>query len=209
MGLGIGIGSLAACIRSDPEIADILRTDFARINLVLTENGLPRHDEPESLPPIHSRAPAGSLGYSWLPHFARAVAYARQAPAEFTPVDREDPAADRRLDRERSVAMDSHVICHSESEGYYVPVDFRDPIYDDRVAGGVLGSSQRAVAELVAVAPLLGVPLRSGALGDRTARAIAREPDGAHPCWRERRVWLKFFEAARNSVAFGTAISLG
>jgi hypothetical protein len=209
MGLGIDVGALASASGADPETAEVLRADFAVIAKLLQENGLPPHHEPESLPPIRSRAPSGSLPYAWLPYFGRAIAYARQAPNEFTPLGRGDPAADRRLDRERSVAMDSHIICHSDCEGYYVPVDFRDPIYDDRAVGRVLGSSQRVLAELVLAAPLLGIPLRSGELSDEAAREIAEELEGAHPCWRERRVWLKFFEAARNSVAFGTAIVFG
>jgi hypothetical protein len=210
MGLGIGVGSLAELIASgDLESVDVFRAAFAQINQVLAENGLPPHHEPESLPPLRSRARTGSLGYTWLPYFARAIAYARQAPTEFTPVGKEDPAADRRLDRERSVAMDSHIICHSDCEGFYVPVDFTDPIYDDRIWGEVLGSSQRALAELVLAAPLLGIPLRRGKLSDKAARLIAEEEDGTHPCWRERRVWLKFFEAAHNSIALGTAISFG
>jgi hypothetical protein len=105
--------------------------------------------------------------------------------------------------------MDSHIICHSDVEGFYVPIDFRDPIYDDRIWGEWLGSSQRALAELVLAAPLLGIPLRKGRLSDKAARLIAEEEDDAHPCWRERRVWLKFFEAARLSVEYGTAISFG
>jgi hypothetical protein len=210
MGLGIGVGSLAYLIDiGDLESADYLRADFAQINLVLAENELPPHHEPESLPTISSRSPPGQLGYSFLPFFVRAIAYARQAPEEFTPVGEEDPAEDRLLDRELSVEMDSHIICHSECEGYYVPVDFPDPICDDRVLGGWLGSSQGALAELVLAAPLLAIPLRKGKLSDKAARVLAEEDEGAHPCWRERRVWLKFFEAARNSIAFGTAISFG
>jgi hypothetical protein len=210
MGLGIGVGSLAELIEiGDLESADYLRADFAQINQVLAENGFPPHHEPESLPAISSRSPPGQLGYSFLPFFVRAIAYARQAPKEFTPVGKEDPAKDKRLDRELSVKMDSHIICHSECEGYYVPVDFPNPICDDRVLGGWLGSSQGALAELVLAAPLLEIPLRKGKLSDKAARVIAEEDEGACPCWRERRVWLKFFEAARNSIAFGTAISFG
>jgi hypothetical protein len=52
------------------------------------------------------------------------------------------------------------------------------------------------LAELVLAAPLLRVPVRDGELSDEAARVIAEESDGAHPCRRERRVWLKFFEAA-------------
>jgi hypothetical protein len=182
MGLGIGVGSLAECVAiNDTEGIDVFRGAFAQINQVLAEKGLPLHHEPESLLPIHTRARPGSLGYTWLPYFARAIAYARQAPTEFTPVGREDPAADRRLDRERSVAMDSHIICHSDCEGFYVPIDFRHPIYDDRIWGEVLGSSQRALAELVLAAPLLGIPLRKG---NGFPAALARELDRSR--WRRR-----------------------
>jgi hypothetical protein len=210
MGLGIGVGSLACCMDSDAETAEVLRADFEMVNRVLAEQGLPPHQEPEALPPLALRAPAGSLPTAWLPYLARAIAYARQAPGEFRPArEGEDPAKDRRLDRERSVAMASHVICHSDSEGFYVPIDFPEPIHDDRVVGGVLGSSQRALAELVLAAPLLGVPLRDGELSDEAARAIAEETRGAHPCWRERQVWLKLFEAARLSVQLRTAVVFG
>jgi hypothetical protein len=141
-------------------------------------------------------------------YLARAVAYARNAPKQFTPVDG-DPKDDPHLEREFTVDMDSHVICHSDVEGFYVPIDFRHPIFDDHIWGGWLGSSQRALAELVRTAPLLEIPLRKGKLSDKEAKLIAEEKDRAHPCWRERRVWLKFFEAARHSIDFGTAISFG
>jgi hypothetical protein len=211
MGLSIGVGSLAQNIfLGDLEGVDVFREAFARINLVLAEKGLPPHHEPESLPRVpRSRAFPEQLGYSYYNFLARAIAYARQAPKEFTPVGDNDPKEDRRLEHEFTVYMDSHIICHSDVEGFYVPVDFHNPIYDDRIWGEWLGSSQRALAELVLAAPLLGIPLRKGKLSDKAARLIAEEDDGAHPCWRERRVWLKFFEAACHSIAFGTAISFG
>jgi hypothetical protein len=40
-------------------------------------------------------------------------------------------------------------------------------------------------------------------------RVIPLEPRDAHPCWRERKVWLKFFEAAWLSLEFGTGVVFG
>src|SRR5262249_30986520 len=54
-----------------------------------------------------------------------------------------------------------HLIVHSDAEGFYVPVDFERPIVvDDGVplAGGMLGSTQRLLAECLELADALGVP---------------------------------------------------
>ncbi len=49
-----------------------------------------------------------------------------------------------------------------------------------------VGSSPRALAELVLTAPLLGIPLKRKKLSDKQAQALAQEEREAHPCWRER-----------------------
>ena len=40
--------------------------------------------------------------------------------------------------------FDSHLLCHSDCEGFYLPIDFADVIVDAknqmRIAGGLLGS---------------------------------------------------------------------
>ncbi len=102
--------------------------------------------------------------------------------------------------------MDSHLICHSDCEGYYVPVDFPDPLYDDTDAlvGGIVGSSQAAMRELVQVAPLLNIRLRNGALSNAQAKEIADEDGG--PLYIERQVWLQLYEAFRLSIEHGTAV---
>src|SRR5262245_48296494 len=79
---------------------------------VLAEHGLPPHQEPEALPPPGVRAARVAP--------LRLVAVLRPGHRLRPAREGEDPAKDRRLDRERSVAMDSHVICHSDSEGFYV-----------------------------------------------------------------------------------------
>jgi hypothetical protein len=93
-----------------------------------------------------------------------------------------------------------------------VPIDFPDFLCDDReggLAGRLLGSSQRALQELGLTAPLLGIPLEGQKLSDEAARAVAREPDGSHPFWIERKVWLSMFEAFRLSVEYKCAVVYG
>jgi hypothetical protein len=225
MGLSISVGALAFCLEHDAEGADWLRKDFKEVNRVLAAHGLPPHVEPESLPPTPSQPELtfdrglrrgmwlSGMPYSWLHYLRRAVAFARQAPGEFHPVpDGEDPSRDERIDRELSVLMDSHVICHSDCEGFYVPIDFPEPLYDDRddgVTGGIIGSSQRALQELLQAAPLLGIPTQDGVLTNEDAMAIIQEKEGSHPLWIERHAWLYFFDRLRESLALRSAIVFG
>jgi hypothetical protein len=210
MGLAVCIGALADLLENDPEGADWLRKDFEVVNRVLADHGLPAHVEPEIPPTLDDRSGLGSFPYSWLHYLRRAVAFARQAPGEFCPVKEGDnPADDERIDRELSVYLASHFICHSDCEGFYVPIDFPEPLYDDdrdELVGGVLGSSQRAMQELIQAAPLLSIPLPNGQLSDEVASAIAEEREGASPYWIERQVWLSMFEAFRLSIKTKCAV---
>lgn len=217
MGLDVSVGALAYAVRHGyDEDADHFRRDLAEVNRVLAANGRPPHVEPEVLLPFRDRSDAAGAGqpYSYLHYLRRAVAFARHAPDEFVPVGKwENPADHPLIDDELFLHMDSHLICHSDCEGYYVPQDFPDPLYDDRddgLPGGILGSSQRAVAELVQVAPLLGITLRAGKLSDAEAkRTAAACRAGSHPYEIERYVWLKLFERFRLSVEHGAAVSFG
>jgi hypothetical protein len=108
--------------------------------------------------------------------------------------------------------MDSHVICHSDCGGFYVPMDFPEPLYDDRddsVIGGIVGSSQRALQELIQAAPLLGIPIRDEALTDEDAIAISHEEEGHNPVWIERHAWLYFFARLCESIALRSAVVFG
>jgi len=212
VGLSVSVGSLAFLLNHDEEGAAGTREDLVHVNRVLQANDLPAHVEPEELPELSHRADLGGFPYGWLHYLRRAVAYARQAPREFRPVaEGEDPSQDDRIDRELSVLMDSHLICHSDCEGYYVPIDFPDPLYDDEDAlvGGILGSSQRAQAELIQTAPLLGIDLTDGGPTKTIIDTIRDEEYGAHPLGIERKVWLSLYEKFRLSVEHGTAVVFG
>jgi hypothetical protein len=209
MGLAVSVGVFAEH-KTDPEGLAWVRDGLQQVNRVLAAHGQPLHEEPESLPDLPDRAALGSFPYSMLHYLRRAVAYARRAPDQFCPVtEGSDPTKDERLDREYSVFMDSHFICHSDCEGFYVPIDFAEPLYDDQadgLPGGILGSSQRALQEIRQVAPLLGIPLEGGDLSDAAAKSIADEEDDSGPYWIERQVWLTMFEALRLSVEYKCAV---
>lgn len=214
MSLAISVGVLASGPDADPAVVESDREAFGHVNRVLAENDLPPHDEPEVLPGFPYRGHVISFPYEWFFHLQRAVAYARHAPGEFCPVkEGENPVKDKRVQDEWNTYIDSHVVCHSYSEGFYVPIAFEYPLADSRrengLPGFLLGSSVRALAELRRTAPLLGIPLQEGNLSDDDARILAKEPDGAHPYWIERKAWFSFFEACRYSVEHKCAVMFG
>jgi len=172
MGLGIFVGELAWRLADgrDSEGVEECRRGLAEVNRVLAEHGLPPHVEPELLPNFRSRSRLDHMPYSWIADLHRAIAYARRAPTEFTPVRQgEDSFNDVRVVYERSVARDSHLVCHS-GEGYYVPIDFPRLLDDGRIKGGTVGSSQRALKELIQVAPLLRISIEDNMLPTRRRR---------------------------------------
>ena len=211
MGLAIGVGALADLLKHDAEGAEWLEGGLAAANALLASAGYPAHDEPRSVPRLAPRAGLGSMPYSFLHHLRRAYARRAEDPAWMaTALDEgEDPADDPALE-EQFGALASHLVCHSDAEGFYLPVDFPEPLFADSaqsdVPGGIVGSSQRLLAELVQVAPALGITLRDGRLSDAEADRIdflASSEEGLH---RELSSWLALFEAARLSVEHRTAI---
>jgi hypothetical protein len=210
VGLSISVGYLAFLSREDPEGVAGLREEFAQINRVLEANGLPSHVEPEQLPELIDRSDLHGMPYSWLHYLRRAVAYARQQPEEFAPLTAgEDPSEDDVIEEEQEVFMDSHLVCHSDCDGDYVPVDFDELLWgEDNVPGGILGSSQRALAEVLLAAPLLGIDLIDGG-PTKTIIDTIRGEDRTHPLCIERKVWLCLYEKFRLSVEHKTAVVFG
>jgi hypothetical protein len=212
--LAISVGILAGGPNADPDVAASDREALQHVNRTLAENDLPLHEEPESLPEFPYRGQLISFPYEWLFRLQRAVAFARRAPGEFRPLEYgADPAKDRRLQDEWNTYIDSHLICHSYSEGFYVPIDFGHPLVDSRKEDGlpglILGSSVRGLAELMRTAPLLSIPLKAGVLTDENAKVLAEEPDEAHPYWIERKAWFALFEPFRHSVEYKCAVVFG
>jgi hypothetical protein len=157
MGVAIEVGALADLLQNDEEGAEDVREWLAHANALLAQAGLPQHEEPEELPELEDRGPTGTMPYSYLHHLRRvAVRYRLDPLWKAAPVaDGVDPSEDLLVVRAAS-DLGSHLVAHSDAEGLYVPVDFKTVLVDE-ATGNLLGSSQRLLAELVAVAPCLGI----------------------------------------------------
>ena len=214
MSLEIEVGALASCDSAeDPDTLEYLTRDFELINRALRDAGVALHVEPRVLPELEWRSTYTGFPYSYIHYLRRVVAHALQdADWRATPLaPEEDPTEDPLLLRELE-SLRSHVICHSDVDGYYVPVDFASPIVRDDEnthVGLVLGSSQRVLHELGRAAPALGIELQDGRLSDKEAARIAAEGDESRPLFIEKIVWLTLYEAARLSVEHRTAIRFG
>jgi hypothetical protein len=216
MGLSVSVGLLAFLKTNDPEGVEGLVASFRAVNRVLASHGLPPHNEPETLAEIVDRVPVVSMPYNALHHLRRAVAYAMRPGRQFRPLRKgEQPIEDLVLDGAMS-SFSSHIICHSDGNGFYVPIDFPEPLSDDLpdedpecIEGGILGSSQGGLRELMLAAPLLDIPLVGGQLSDENAKVVCREPVGSHPHWVARQMWLYLHERLRQSVEYQSAVVFG
>lgn len=209
MGLSIEVGLLAFRVSTEPEGAEWLREVFGRVNLLLAQHNLPAHAEPERLPPLHSRARERGFSYSFLHYLRRVAAHAAEDPDWVaTPLpDGEDPARDAVL-AERYYLLDSHLLCHSDSEGFYLPQDFKKVLFgeDEKIPGGMVGSSPALLRELVRMAPALGIRLEESQLTDVEVARLTDLIAGNAGIFRELIVWIALFEAARLSIEHGAAI---
>jgi hypothetical protein len=212
MGLSIEVGYLAeALAEGDPEWIEGFEATLAAVNRVLAAERLPRHVEPRTAPTLASRCSITGFPYSTLHYLRRAYAHRVGDPAwTATAVpDGVDPADDPEVEAQTE-QFDSHLLCHSDAEGWYLPIDFPQVVFaseDDDIPGGMLGSTQRLRAELAVVAPALGIALRlDGELADDEAARLDDAVGDQHPLWREFLAWLALWEAARLSLASGCAI---
>lgn len=207
MGLSITVGMLRS-VAGDAEGVAYFRDAFDALAAALARAGHPGWREPDVARP--RRRPAiDSFPYSFLHYLRRAYALVlRGRPV--TPVAGRLTEADEELILDETSMLSSHLLCHSDTAGYYVPLALGDPLFLDegeRVAGGgMVGSSRALLAELRQVAPAIGVRLEpDGSLSDAEARRLYDTADD-HPFSREQTVWLTLHEACVDSLATGAAI---
>jgi hypothetical protein len=211
MGLAIAVGILADVLENDPEDADWVREELEEVNLVLSERVLPSHVEPEVLPVLNIRGAMDSFPYSFLHYLRRFYAHVKADPSwQPTPIlEDQDPIDDDPFYKEFEIDCNAHLLCHSDAEGYYVPIKFEEVIFDERLTGEMLGSSVRLMDELIQVAPFLNISLTNGYLTDKSAELLAQEDEDSTPFWIERVVWFALHENARLSLEHKTAIHFG
>ncbi|WP_405485817.1 hypothetical protein [Nocardia sp. NBC_00511] len=214
MGLAVATHVYADALESGeyPDELEDHRSQLRALNELLIAENFPPHQEATTRGPATARNHLGSVPYSFVHYLRRAYAHAHENPTEpVTPTEPgEDPAADKAVDT-LTYMFESHLLCHSDCEGYYVPVDFPDILFpedDLGLPGGMVGSSQALLRELHYLAPFLGITLTDGELPDtEIARIHAETADDEHPLYRELVTWLLLHEAARVSVANNTLIT--
>jgi hypothetical protein len=204
MGLEITVGPL----NNDDEGAEYFRRAFARLTKALADSGITWQEPEISGPP----AVAAGFPYSFLNHLRRIFVLVRLGEP-LTPAletDAEHIERDERKIFDEAAMLDSHLLCHADNSGYYIPVDFDDPLFlppeADVDGGGIVGSSQRLLAELIGLAPRLGIDL-----DDEGTLSAAGESELAGleldaPFGAEVFVWLQLYRACRASVGTGQAI---
>ena len=210
MGLAISVGALADLQQEDPEGAQWVQDAMGEANVLLQQAGLPLHTEPAALPERNSRAMLDSFPYSFLHYLRRAYAHAAlDGQWRATPLpEGEEPGEDPVLD-DAMTMFDSHLICHSDCEGFYFPIVFDEVIFADdehALLGGMLGSSYKLREELVTVAPALGIFLLGDVLGDDEAERINARIEAEEGLDRELSAWMAAYEACRLSIEHKTAI---
>lgn len=207
MALAVSVGAVAEMLSIDEEAAAEHRALLDQLSAALADKGVDwREPDDTAVPPMGPHL--AGFPYSCL-HQLRRVLVLLRLGEPVTPV-----SSDEELDRDEhkindvTSQLDSHLLCHSDCEGFYVPVDFGDPLFLDehRVpGGGVVGSSHGLLKDLLLCAPPLGISLDDGALTTVEAERLLDLPDDADFAI-ESMVWLTLYEACRVSIDSGHAI---
>ncbi|MEV7598429.1 hypothetical protein AB0O91_13725 [Kitasatospora sp. NPDC089797] len=173
------------------------------------------------------REPAGPVGageafsagfpYSYLSGLRRVYVLHRvgEPVTAARGVDPERYQEERELVDDETVVFDSHLLCHSDCAGYYLPVDFEDedPLFlpeDSGVpGGGMVGSTAGLLAELQGFAAAIGIRLAAdGSLDPAEEARLAALPED-DPFEAEVFTWHRLYLACRASLATGRAIVFG
>ena len=206
MSLSILVGVLADTRENNPEIFDEYEKQFELINTVLSENKLSQYVESVDALPWSDPLGFGGFPYSWIHYLRRYYAHRLAAP-DIIPAPM--PARQRVTDDpvlRRMSSRKSHLIYHSDCEGFYLPVDFPDVIEDERVPGLMLGSTQRLLAELRTLAEPLGFAGISKSIPNEQIEHVLKEQEQETPYFIERSTWLTLFTAANYSLDSSAAI---
>ncbi|MGW4897305.1 hypothetical protein ACWEQL_34360 [Kitasatospora sp. NPDC004240] len=213
MGLAITVGILHDLAAHDREGLAHHEQAFDRLTGALAAEGIDWREPPATAPaPAADATCAAGFPYSYLTHLRRASVLAAQGRAVTPASDCDPDQYEHDLDEvaDETSMLSSHLLCHSDSAGYYIPVDFPDPLFlpeESGVAGaGMVGSSVRLLAELLAFAPAIGVRTEpDGTLSDaESARLGGARPGGGFEA--EEYAWFRLYRACRASVAGGRAV---
>lgn len=172
------------------------------VDAALKSKGLEGYSDPKRAPDVYKD---GNFGRSCLDHHS---AGALVAIGEMAEEDEDPPSPHLEL------------LAQNPFRVTFVPTDFDAPIaleHTELIAGERprlwVGSLPRLHAELLRMAPRLGIPLDDGKLDDEVARQIddgelLSEGDDGALAEDERTAWLLLLEGARLAIEHRVALSL-
>jgi hypothetical protein len=184
---------------------DQLLSQLARLADVVRDEGVD-WVEPESSRLVYSKG----LSYGAVAALKRVAA--RIAAGEDVPPLGPGglTAQDREFIDDEASLLRSHLICHSDSDGYYIPVALSEPLFVDPshgiAGGGVVGSTEALTRELVACASAIGIEVQ--AAGSVDVDAVLATPY-KHPQYAEKVAWARLYAACEVSTRTGSAIVFG
>ena len=173
--------------------------DLTSINSLLQKEGAQQFVETSSKEASESRCAYSSFPEVFYAILCRLVAYGYAGISELPPLQDGDSIYEDEILEEEMYMLRSHIISHSDSEGYFVPTEFAEPIIDDLARGGAVCSSYAAIKELIGCASLIGINLDGNFVSDDEANNINSTPQ-EHPYFAERIAWFTLYEAMRISI---------
>jgi hypothetical protein len=205
---------LATGLPRSPLAADIQR--FRSLDKCLANAGLARHDEPANLPDTELFS-CEMWGYSGLHHLRRLAAYTALGRALYVPsrqLDDDDPVVaeyDALIgEGDVSELPFQHLMLHGDSEGMYLPQDFKRVLDPGRryfsIVGGGIGSVHRLQGECRALAQVLELPLNLD-VDAPDLWSAADAPGQGDEKWRQ--FGIESFSCLRLVVACERAIATG
>lgn len=167
--------------------ASSFRRELKRLNRALRAMGLACHVEPESTEDGFSADLPGYSGLHYLRRIAAYQALGRGLPAPGDKDNLSEPVVEEYYER---AAIDAtlgyrHLMMHSDTEGYYLPLDFSHVLVPPprfRVAGGEVGSVPHLRAECLKLAEAIGMPADISIEAPVFSRAL--EDQGQGEGWR-------------------------
>lgn len=220
MTLTLMVGLRADLLRRDAAIAEQLAAEFAEINVLLEKRGLAPHHEPDACEVWSVDMPS----FSSLHYLRRLAANVHLQDELPTPGDETNLDDDGPTDRYYELAGAGggflsnllgikapsdrpfdHLIVHRDNDGFYLPIDFKEPIpHESRASGpGWVGSSIALDRECEELFEALALPPDI-------------DLDGVVQTGEEREVWQRYAtesfcvvalrEACRRAARTGAAL---
>jgi hypothetical protein len=212
MGVGIEVGILADFRESgDDEGFNYYFNQFDVLNRCLQSAGLPTHNEPEDC----------EIWTCDLFSFSGLHCCLRRLAAHLDQSGKIPPPADRRNIAEDPVLLQyyesnfvggfDHLICHSDYNGLYLPIDFPDVLFPNPELGlGGLGSTIQLLRECEQLAQILKIPKHLDE-NSKELDKVSYESQGEGSClWEkygiESCVCVRLIRGCQHSIRAGAAI---